>query len=171
MSKFPRKGVIHAEAAKHHRGEKSTAAQSRSRRGLRSLPISEFSRLLHSDDRALVKLTKQGISPGVVVHLAEKLQVTPAHFVGLIGMSRATLDRKQRNQSVLGLVESDRAVRYTQLWKQAVRLWGSEEAARQWLTAPEVALGGASPVDHAATEIGARQVEDLMGQIAHGVAT
>lgn len=62
-------------------------------------------------------------------------------------------------------------MRYAQLWKQAVHLWGSEEAARQWLTAPEGALGGASPVDHAATEIGSRQVEDLMGQIAHGIAT
>lgn len=171
MSKLPRKAAAHPEVAKHNRGEKSTAAQSRSRRGLHPLPLSEFSRLMHSDDRALVKLTKQGISPGVVVHLAEKLQVTPVHFVAFIGMSRATLDRKQRNQSALGLVESDRVVRYTQLWKQAVHLWGSEEAARQWLTAPEGALGGVSPVDHAATEIGARQVEDLMGQIAHGIAT
>ena len=157
MSKLPRKGSIRGVVAKRDRGERSTAAR--------------FSKLIHSDDRALVELTKRGIGADVVVHLAEKLLVSPANFVGYIGMSRATLDRKQRNQSVLGLVESDRLVRYTQLWKQAVHLWGSEDAARQWLTAPEAALGGVSPVEHAATEIGARQVEDLMGQIAYGIAT
>jgi putative toxin-antitoxin system antitoxin component (TIGR02293 family) len=157
MGKLPRRGRIDAVVARRDRGERSTAAQ--------------FSKLIHSDDRALVELTKQGIGPDVVVHLAEKLRVTPASFVGYIGMSRATLDRKQRNRSALGLVESDRLVRYTQLWKQAVHLWGSDDAARQWLTAPEPALGGVSPIEHAATEIGARQVEDLMGQIAHGIAT
>jgi len=157
MSGVPRKAGIHGVEAARLRREKSTAAR--------------FSKLIHSDDRALVEITKQGIGPDVVVHLAEKLRVSPVHFVDYIGLSRATLDRKRRNHGVLGLVESDRVVRYTQLWRQAVHLWGSEAAARQWLTAPEASLGGVSPVEHAATEIGSRQVEDLMGQIANGIAT
>jgi putative toxin-antitoxin system antitoxin component (TIGR02293 family) len=126
-------------------------------------------RLIASDDQSLERMTRAGIGSEVVVHLAEKLQYPPARFGTFIGLSRATLDRKLKAHSVLGLVESDRVVRYTQLWKQALHLWGSEDAARQWLTAPEQSLGGVAPIEHAMTEIGSRQVEDLMGQIAHGI--
>jgi len=132
---------------------------------------SEFSRLMDATLTRLVELTCQGVSSGVAVVLAEKLAIPNARIAPWIGMSRATLDRKVRDHGTLDLVGSDRVVRFMQIWKQAVHLWGSELAARQWLTSPEQALGGTVPIETAVTEIGARQVEDLMGQIAHGIAT
>jgi putative toxin-antitoxin system antitoxin component (TIGR02293 family) len=134
-------------------------------------PPAEFARLLAADLAGLAQLTTDGVSPALVLLLAEKLRLSPARIAGLIGLSRATLDRKLRDRDRLGLVESDRVVRYVQLWKLAIGLWGSEAAAQQWLTAGEQALGGIAPLDHAMTGAGARQVEDLMGQIAHGIAT
>lgn len=127
--------------------------------------------LLRADDQGLEALTRQGIASAVAARLADAFAVPPSRLAVWIGLSRATLDRKLRARARLGLVESDRVVRYAQLWKQAVHLWGSEDAARAWLDAPEPALGGATPLDHAVTEIGARRVEDLLGQIAHGIAT
>jgi len=119
----------------------------------------------------LVELTHLGVSSGVAVVLAEKLDIPTSRFAPWLGLSRATLDRKVLNHAALDLVGSDRVVRFAQLWKQAVHLWGSELAARQWLTSPEPALGGDVPLETAVTEIGSRQVEDLMGQISHGIAT
>jgi putative toxin-antitoxin system antitoxin component (TIGR02293 family) len=60
-------------------------------------------------------------------------------------------------------------VRFTRPWQQAVTLWETEEAAREWLASPSIALGGAIPLEFAATEAGARMVEDTMGRIAHGL--
>ncbi|MFI5458961.1 MAG: antitoxin Xre/MbcA/ParS toxin-binding domain-containing protein [Isosphaerales bacterium] len=66
--------------------------------------------------------------------------------------------------------ESDRLVRAARIFSQAVGLFeGDEQAARRWLTVPQPALGGSTPWDYAATEIGAREVESLIGRLEHGI--
>ena len=40
---------------------------------------------------------------------------------------------------------------------------------RRWLTSPQVGLGGAIPLEYAETEVGAREVENLLGRIEYGV--
>ena len=52
---------------------------------------------------------------------------------------------------------------------KAVEVMESEDNARQWLTSPQVGLGGAVPLEYAETEVGAREVEDLLGRIEFGV--
>jgi putative toxin-antitoxin system antitoxin component (TIGR02293 family) len=46
----------------------------------------------------------------------------------------------------------------------------SKHDASEWLTTPNRSLGRVSPMEFAVTEIGGREVEDLLGRIAHGVA-
>ncbi|WP_269621448.1 MbcA/ParS/Xre antitoxin family protein [Zhongshania sp. BJYM1] len=46
---------------------------------------------------------------------------------------------------------------------------GNESAALSWLREPKEVFGGESPLAHAATECGARDVEDLIGRIHRGV--
>ncbi len=46
---------------------------------------------------------------------------------------------------------------------------GDEDAALRWLKTPLPILGGESPLAHARTEAGGREVELLMGRIEHGV--
>lgn len=130
-----------------------------------------FGRLLTATDDTLMRMTLKGLDIFVIVSLIQKLSVSIPEFANYIGISRATLDRKIRGHKPLDMIQSDRLMRYTHLWKLAVHLWGNEEAAQQWLTMPEPSLSGVSPLEHAKTEIGARQVEDLMGQIAHGIVS
>jgi putative toxin-antitoxin system antitoxin component (TIGR02293 family) len=52
---------------------------------------------------------------------------------------------------------------------RAVEVLESEEGARRWLNSPQVGLGGEIPLDYAQTEVGAREVEDLLGRIEFGV--
>jgi putative toxin-antitoxin system antitoxin component (TIGR02293 family) len=47
---------------------------------------------------------------------------------------------------------------------------GDMEATRRWLTAPQIALGGETPIEYASTDLGAREVEALIGRLEHGVA-
>jgi uncharacterized protein (DUF2384 family) len=61
-------------------------------------------------------------------------------------------------------------VRYAQLHDQAVRLFeGDNEQANQWLHESLALLAGESPFQHASTEAGAREIDQLIGLIEHGV--
>jgi putative toxin-antitoxin system antitoxin component (TIGR02293 family) len=48
---------------------------------------------------------------------------------------------------------------------------GDQSSARQWLETPIPSLGNQRPLDLAQTEPGAREVEDLIGRIEHGVVS
>jgi putative toxin-antitoxin system antitoxin component (TIGR02293 family) len=85
-----------------------------------------------------------------------------------LSISKATLHRRKAGGR-LGPAESDGVVRIARLMGKAVEVMESEENARQWLTSPQLGLGGAIPLDYARTEVGAREVEDLLGRIEYGV--
>ena len=126
--------------------------------------------LVDSDPQALIARTRSGVQAVVIRDLAALLHRPVAELGLAIGLSRATLARKIRSAATLPLAESDRAVRYVRLWRLAVQLWESDAAAAEWLTSPERALGGETPLHHAETEVGARRVEQLIGQLEHGIA-
>lgn len=46
---------------------------------------------------------------------------------------------------------------------------GDPSAASDWMTTPHRLLGGETPLRHAPTEAGSREVEQLIGQLRHGV--
>ena len=46
---------------------------------------------------------------------------------------------------------------------------GDVESARSWLMRPVLALGGAVPFEMLKTEVGAREVENLITRLEHGV--
>jgi putative toxin-antitoxin system antitoxin component (TIGR02293 family) len=60
-------------------------------------------------------------------------------------------------------------VRYARLFNRASEVLGGHEAAAKWLRAPALAFNRESPLDYADTEIGAREVEALLGRIEYGV--
>jgi putative toxin-antitoxin system antitoxin component (TIGR02293 family) len=65
--------------------------------------------------------------------------------------------------------ESDRLVRVVRLYAFAQDVLGSRDAAEIWMRTPNRTLDGARPVDELQTEIAAREVEDLLGRIRHGI--
>jgi putative toxin-antitoxin system antitoxin component (TIGR02293 family) len=100
--------------------------------------------------------------------LQASLNVPMERLVPMLGISKATLHRRKASGK-LAPAESDRVVRFARLLGKAVEVLESAENARQWLTSPQFGLGGAVPLDYAETEVGAREVEDLLGRIEYGV--
>lgn len=96
------------------------------------------------------------------------LKLRKSELADILGTSKATLYRRKPG-ALLGPSESDRVVRFARLMGKAVGVFETEEAARRWLASPQVGLGGEAPLDYARTEIGAREVEDLLGRIEYGV--
>ena len=86
----------------------------------------------------------------------------------MLGMSKATLHRRKASGR-LDPLESDRVVRFARLFGRAIEVMEAEDAARHWMGSPQIGLGGAVPLDYARTEVGAREVEDLLGRIDYGV--
>lgn len=111
---------------------------------------------------------REGFSFRAVEKLQKSLGLPMEKVAAALGMSRATLHRRKLRGKI-DSGESERLVRYQRLFARATELFGEADGARQWLNAPQHALGGAVPLDFAATEIGAREVENVLGRLEFGV--
>lgn len=94
----------------------------------------------------------------------------PAERVAdVIGIPRRTLARRKIEER-LKPDESDRLLRLARVLGSALDLFdGDREAATLWLTDVNIALGGVAPLEFARTEVGAGEVDNLVGQIQHGI--
>ena len=119
-----------------------------------------------------VVVTIAAVRAGLPLHelaeLREVLDLPMERIAAKVGMSRATLHRRQKS-GVLSPDESDKALRLARIAGHAIAVFGGDTEARAWLQAPQVGLGGEVPLDYAETEVGAREVENLLGRIDHGV--
>ena len=109
-----------------------------------------------------------GLSFRAVLNLQKALDVPLEKLAGVLGMSRATLHRR-KIQGKIDKEESEKLVRYQRLIKKAEDVFGDAASAREWLTHKQTGLGNAVPLDFAKSEIGAREVENLLGRIEYGV--
>ncbi len=116
----------------------------------------------------LIHAVRVGLPVRELKDLQASLAVPMERLGPMLGISKATLHRRRAGQR-LGSAESDRVVRFARLMGKAVEVMESEENARKWLNSPQRGLGGAVPLDYAETEVGAREVEDLLGRIEYGV--
>lgn len=65
--------------------------------------------------------------------------------------------------------ESERIARIARLFDQAKELLRDSRRAADWLLQDNPRLGGESPIEAAGTELGALEVEALIGRLRHGV--
>jgi putative toxin-antitoxin system antitoxin component (TIGR02293 family) len=80
-------------------------------------------------------------------------------------VSPATYKRSQR----LSPAASERAERLARVAALAAQALGSEDEAKTWLNMPHPLLGDQSPIEVAASDLGARQVERILINIEHGL--
>lgn len=100
--------------------------------------------------------------------LQELLGLGAEELAGHLVISRSTLIRRRKSRR-LDAQESDRLLRYARLYARAESTLGDADAAQEWLKSPARALAYESPLHFAETEAGAREVENLLGRIEHGV--
>lgn len=116
----------------------------------------------------LDRVVRAGLPVQELKDLQTSLDLPMDRLGQMLGISKATIHRRQAEQR-LGVAESDRIVRFAKLMGKAVKVMESNEVARKWLNSPQHGLGGAVPLEFAETEIGAREVEDLLGRVEYGV--
>ena len=118
----------------------------------------------------LIDQVREGLPVKELTTLQSGLQIPLEQLASKLAISRATLQRR-KTSGRLSSGESDKLLRFTRLLQHATDVFGDAAKAREWLKLPQRGLGGAVPLDYAETEIGAREVENLLGRIDYGVYT
>ena len=120
------------------------------------------------DPGDLIRQIQKGLRFSELETLQNSLEMPFEQLAVKLSISRSTLQRRKA-AGRLSPDESDKVIRYSRLLQQAVDFFGDIEKARAWLKHPQYGLGGAVPLDYARTETGAREVENLLGQMKYGV--
>jgi putative toxin-antitoxin system antitoxin component (TIGR02293 family) len=120
-----------------------------------------------SSDRDLREAIREGFPPAVVEELMRASGLTLKELAGALDLSPRSLQRRRRSGR-LARFESDRLYRLARIVAIANQYLGDHERATRWLKRPNRVLGGIAPVSAIDTELGARQVENILGRIAYG---
>jgi putative toxin-antitoxin system antitoxin component (TIGR02293 family) len=120
-----------------------------------------------SSDRDMREAIREGFPPAVVKELMLASGLTLKELASALDLSPRSLQRRRRSGR-LARYESDRLYRLARIVALAKEFLGDHERALRWLKHPNRALGGLAPVAAIDTELGARQVESILGRIAYG---
>ncbi len=120
-----------------------------------------------SNDREMREAIREGFPPAVVEGLMRASGLTLKELAAALDLSPRSLQRRRRSGR-LARYESDRLYRFARIVAIANEYLGDHERVTRWLKHPNRALGGLAPVAAMDTELGARQVENILGRIAYG---
>lgn len=123
------------------------------------------------DSPQLLRSVEHGLPYGAFERFVANTSLASTDALVLVNIPQRTLTRRKR-EGRFHEDESDRLVRASRLFARALSLFeGDRDAAKHWLSEPQKALGGAVPLVLARTEVGALEVERLIGRLEHGVFT
>lgn len=135
----------------------------------RGIILEKVSKVSTSDRAELIQSIRHGFSSAAITVLMDELKMSQRDIGDILMIAPATLTRRIKSGR-LEADESDRVARIAILKERALELMnGDNDAAINWLRASLPILGDESPLKHAQTEIGARDVEDLIGRLQHGI--
>jgi putative toxin-antitoxin system antitoxin component (TIGR02293 family) len=106
--------------------------------------------------------------PATAVKALVRGGLSDAEVYQLIVPRRTLAHRIAKHQS-LSKDESDKAVRVARITAMAEHVFGEPGRAWRWLRKSKRRFDGKTPVEMLATEAGARLVEEMIGQIEHGI--
>ncbi len=115
----------------------------------------------------LAAAVEKGLPRSALMRVVARAGVTGKARLALLHrvVPSATLKRRTR----LKLHESERTERLARVIALAEHLWDDPEAAQTFLNTPHPELGNRTPLDCASTELGARQVEDVVMRAIYGL--
>jgi putative toxin-antitoxin system antitoxin component (TIGR02293 family) len=116
----------------------------------------------------MIKVIENGLPISTFTKIGHYLDLPDKELAKVIRVPKSTLAvRKKKGKFTFE--ESERLYRVQRLFTKAVAVFEDVELAKKWIKEEAYGLGDVSPLEYARTEIGAREVEDLLGRIEHGV--
>ncbi len=123
------------------------------------------------DSAGLQERIEAGLPYATLERFQSKIDLPTTEIAKLLHIRMRTLSRR-KDEGRLRPDESDRLLRASRLFGKMIDLFEGDLAkARAWLRAPQAGLGGASPLSFARTDIGSREVENLIGRLEYGIVS
>jgi putative toxin-antitoxin system antitoxin component (TIGR02293 family) len=119
--------------------------------------------------QASVAAIREGLPVEAFDWLMSHLDVSPDSLGVIVHISLETVRRRRAESGRFTPAESERVLRLIRLFRHASEVLGGPSEAREWMKEQNFALGDVSPLEFSDTEPGARRVDDLLGQIEHGL--
>ncbi|MDA8090280.1 MAG: DUF2384 domain-containing protein [Nitrospiraceae bacterium] len=112
------------------------------------------------------------IRKGFPFYMARRVQslldIPDKDFARILGIGISAFRRLKINKGKLSHISNDQLYRLAALFAFAVDVLGSEEYAKRWFTSRLIPLGGRTPLELAETDLGGREVENLLNSIRYG---
>ncbi len=142
---------------------------SKKRKALQAIPYASQLGVNANNTLELIGEIDDGFSFQAFEELQEQLELSISELAELLQIPRRTLSRRKR-EGRLPSDESERLLRFSRVLHISLELFEGERThTLRWLRASNQALGGETPLDMTRTEIGAHEVEKLIGRLEHGV--
>jgi putative toxin-antitoxin system antitoxin component (TIGR02293 family) len=117
----------------------------------------------------LIRELQRGLPVQALQSFSTRSGLPISRITSALDIAERTLARR-RVAGRLAPEESERLLRLSRVFEKTVDLFeGDTGSAAGWLLTPRRALSEQSPLDYLRTEIGAREVENLIGRLEHGV--
>lgn len=113
---------------------------------------------------------RRGLPFRAAEEVVKKFGIATDELSVALHIPRRTIARRKK-AGKLPADESDRLLRLARIAAQAARVLGTHEKASRWLHEPNRALGNRIPLSLLDTDVGTRQVEDVLGRIEHGIVS
>lgn len=111
---------------------------------------------------------RRGLPANMFEQLAAALGLSSSVLAEKLGVARRTLSRKQGSGAPLPVDVSEKVLRVARIRNLARQVFASDRAVGEWLFKRDSALGSLAPIDILDTEVGGREVEELLLSLAHG---
>ena len=116
----------------------------------------------------LIPLLREGLPYTTLEHLMAQFGLSREDVQNVLLLPSRTMTRRKQQQRLSG-GESDRLYRLSRIMAHAVDVFDDKAKAGAWMRRGNRALNGETPLSLLNTDIGARQVDDVLGRIEHGV--
>jgi putative toxin-antitoxin system antitoxin component (TIGR02293 family) len=115
----------------------------------------------------LADRVSEGLPKAALRNTVRRLFDSPAEANELMYRIVPEATYKRRNR--LTAAESERTERLARVIASAEVVWDDRADAKTWLLTPHPELNGKRPLDAGMSELGARQVEELLDRIYYGI--
>ena len=117
---------------------------------------------------AVVDRVRAGLPYSALEAVAKRFSIPQGALFRVLHIPPRTLARRKKERR-LRADESDRLLRLGRVAARVEEVLGTAEKAGSWLKKPNRALGGLVPLEQLDTDIGAHQIEEILGRIEHGL--
>ena len=123
------------------------------------------------DLRSGITAARRGVAVSDAIETMQAWSIPVARFAAILGCSERKWSRARAGalDVLLSTAESDRLFRTRRLLKHARTVFDQDTDVRTWLSSPNAALSGESPLSLLDTDAGVRLVDEVLTRLEFGV--